>query len=140
MGELSERERNFLARLDRTQRVATWFGIAFALLGALYIAWAVAIFDYRSDPRTQPAFDAPVARLGFLYDRYQRVIGKIVPETQVERWLLDGMKRGMFFSAGVMVLMLRIYLGTLVLLMGLAALTVVIERRRLLSVIATLRE
>jgi hypothetical protein len=57
----------------------------------------------------------------------------------VEALLLDSMKRGMVFSAGVMVLMLRVYIGTLVLLMGLIALTVVVERRRLLRVIEKLQ-
>lgn len=139
MAELSEREERFLARLSWTQPVASGFGVALALLGAAYVAWAVHLFDYRVDPRTQPSFDGPIAQLAFLYDRYQNILEKITPETEVEGWLLSGIERGMFFSAGVMVMMLRIFIGTLVCLSGLIALTVVVERRRLLRLIQKVR-
>lgn len=135
MAELSDRESAYLARLGRSQPVAAWLGVGLALLGAAYIAWALYLFDYRVDPRTQASFDEPVAELGFLYDRYQKTLDKIIPETQIEGWLLDGLRRGMIFSAGTMVLMLRLYIGTLVCVMGLVALTVVVERRRLLRLV-----
>ena len=138
MPELSPREARLLARVRGGQRWATAVGAVLTVVGAAYVAWAVYLFDYRVDPRTQPSFDGPVARLAFLYDRYQSVLDQVAPETQVERWLVEGMKRGMFFSAGVMVMLLRIYIGTLVCLMGLAALTVVVERRRLLRLIEKL--
>ncbi len=139
MPQLSERELRWLERLDWTQRVATGVGLLLAVLGAAYMAWAVYLFDYRVDPRTQSSFDGPVSELAFLYDGYQRTLDKITPETPVEQMLMEGAKRGMYFSAGTMVMMMRIYVGTLVCLMGLVALTVVIERRRLLRVIAKLQ-
>lgn len=114
-------------------------GLVLAALGVAYLIWGIYLFDGRVDPRDQPSFDRPIARMAFLYDRYQRTLDKIRPETSVEALLLDSMKRGMVFSAGVMVLMLRVYIGTLVLLMGLIALTVVVERRRLLRVIEKLQ-
>ena len=139
MSELSERERRFLERLDFTQRVATGVGLFLTLAGAAYVAWAVYLFDWRVDPRTQQSFDGPIAELAVLYDRYQKILDRVTPETQTEQWMLDGVRRGMFFSAGTIVMLLRIYLGTLVCLMGLVALTVVVERRRLLLLIRKLQ-
>jgi len=135
MPELPERDRVLLARVSRGQRGATIAGIVLTLAGVCYVSWGVYLFDYRVDPRTQPSFDGPVADLAFLYDRHQRILDNIKPETDVEKLLLQGVKRGMYFSSGVMVMMLRIYIGTLVSLMGLVALTVVVERRRLLRMI-----
>ena len=137
--ELSERERGFLERLSWTQRAATGVGGVLTLAGAAYIAWAVYLFDWRVDPRTQASFDGPIAQLAFLYDRHQTILDKIIPETQVEKFLIDSVRRGMNFSAGTMVMMLRMYLGTLICLMGLVALTVVVERRRLLRMIRKLQ-
>ena len=139
MAELSLPEAAFLARLDRTQKIAAWLGVLLALLGAAYIAWALYLFDWRVDPRTQASFDGPIAQLAFLYDSYQNTLDKIQPQTQVERWLIAGVRRGMIFSAGTMVMMLRIYIGSLVCLMGLVSLTVVVERRRLLRLVEKLR-
>ena len=135
MAELSERERAFLDRLQWTQPLAAGLGVVLTLLGIAYVVWACWVFDPRADPREQTSFDGPIARLGFLYDSYQRTIDKIKPESSVEGLLLDLMKSGTFFSAGIMVLMMRLYIGTLVCLMGLIALTVVVERRRLLRLI-----
>ena len=140
MSGLSEREERYLAKVGRGQRAATWIGIVLALAGGTYMAWAVFVFDYREDPRTQITFDRPVAQIAFMYDRYERLLGKIRPETSIEALLLDSMKAGMRFSSGIMVLLMRIYVGTLVLLMGLVALTVVVERRRLLRLIAKLQD
>jgi hypothetical protein len=139
MQRLSETDTRWLERLDWTQRVATWVGLVLAVLGAAYVGWGIYLFDYRVDPRTQSSFDGPVSQLAFLYDSYQRTLDKITPETPVEQMLMEGAKRGMYFSSGVMVMMMRIYVGTLVCLMGLVSLTVVMERRRLLRVIAKLQ-
>ena len=43
-------------------------------------------------------------------------------------------------SVGVMVLLLRIFFGTIALVMGFAMVTVVVERARLLAMIRQLRE
>ncbi len=137
--ELSNRERGFLERLRWTQRIATALGVVLTLVGACYVAWAVYLFDWRVDPRTQVSFDGPIAELAFLYDRYQTILDDVNPQTPVEEFLLDSLRRGMNFSAGTMVMMLRIDLGTLICLMGLVSLTVVVERRRLLRVIRKLQ-
>lgn len=140
MEPFTPREQAWLDGRPRAQRWATRFGIGLTLLGTLYVAWAVWIYDYRVDPRTQPAFDRPVAALAHLYDGYERILNQIRPETPTEKILLESMQRGMYFSAGTLVLLMRLFLGTLIALSGLVALTVVVERHRLLVLIRKLQD
>ncbi len=136
---LAEKDERLLARLGWTQRAATAFGIVLTLAGAAYVTWALVSFDPRADPREQPAFDRPIARLAFLYHTYQGILDHILPETDTEKILLSSMKHGMNFSAGIVVMLVRLLIGSLVCMSGLVALTVVVERRRLLRMIAVLR-
>ncbi len=137
--ELDARQERLLARLPRSQRWATAVGISLTLFGTLYAVWGIWMFDYRIDPRTQWGFDRPVTALAHMYDGYERILAQIRPETPTEKVLLDSMRRGMFFSTGTLVLMMRLFLGTLIALAGLVALTVVVERHRLLAMIYRLR-
>ena len=57
-----------------------------------------------------------------------------------DKRLLRALARNMNFSSGVMVLLLRIFFGTIALVMGFAMVTVVVERARLLAMIRQLRE
>ena len=109
-------------------------GLGRLLLGSLYLGFAVLSFDPRAAP-TESALDGPVARIGRLFQGYQRVMDQIKPETPTEALLLEALDRNMNFSGGVMLLMLRVFLGTLVVVGGLIALTVFVERERLLRVI-----
>jgi hypothetical protein len=68
------------------------------------------------------------------------MVESAVPQTPTEERLLRGLARNLNFSAGVMVLLLRIFFGTLAVVTGLAIMTVVVERARLLAMIQTLRE
>jgi hypothetical protein len=140
MEPLAERELRMLARLPRSQRWATRVGIALTLLGTLYAVWAVLVFDYNVDPRTQASFDRPVSELAHLYDGYERILRQIRAETATEEVLIETLRRGMYFSAGTLVLLMRLFLGTLIALSGLIALTVVVERHRLLALIRKLRQ
>ena len=115
-------------------------GALLALIGAAYLFWGVTRFDPMADPRENPGFDWPVARLAFLFERGQLMVDRAVPQTAMEGRLLRGMSRNMNFSAGVMVLLLRIFFGTLALVSGFAIMTVVVERARLLALIRHLRE
>ena len=139
MAELTERQAGWLERLGRGQRSSTWLGRALLLAGIGYIAFAVAIFDPRADPREQSSWDRPVAELAELYSPYRPIIRAIRPQTDVEHLLLQGVKHNLAFSTGVMILLVRILIGTILCLSGMAALTVVVERRRLLALIAHLR-
>ena len=135
MAELTEKQAARLAGVKRGQRVSSALGLALALLGAAYAVWAIKTFDPRADPREQPRWDRPVAALADLYGPYRPILNAIRPQTDVEQMLHEGVKRNLAFSTGVMILLLRVMIGSLVCIAGLAALTVVVERRRLLELI-----
>jgi hypothetical protein len=138
MNELTRSQAQLLRRLGRTQRWTAVAGLLLVLGGASYAAWGVWRFDPRADPRDNPGFDRPVANLAFLYERYERRLRTIRPETSTEKVLMEGMSRGMNFTAGLLMTLLRLFLGTLTLLSGLVMLTVFVERRRLLVIIGQL--
>lgn len=139
MAELTERQTGWLEGLGRGQRISSVLGGVLLLAGIGYIAFAVASFDPRADPREQPSWDRPVAGLADLYSPYRPILRAIRPQTDVEHLLLDGVKLSLAFSTGIMILLVRILIGTILCLSGMAALTVVVERRRLLALIAQLR-
>lgn len=140
MAELSDRQRGWLATLERTQRLASLFGALMVVLGASYVVWAVAIFDPLADPRDAPRWDKPVAAIAEIYDPYRPILRAIRPATENERVLHEGVTRNLAFSTGIMILLVRTLLGTVMCLGGLAMLTVVVERSRLLKIIGRLRE
>lgn len=140
MAELNRSEDQLFARVARSQKPMAVAGAVVALLGVAYLAWGVARFNPRVDPRQNPGFDWPVARLAFLFDHGRFLVDTAVPRSPTETRLLRGLSRNMDFSAGVMVLLLRSLLGTLALISGLAIMTVVVERARLIAMIRHLRE
>ncbi len=136
--DLPPAEARLLSRLARTQRWTAAAGLALALVGAAYATWGVVRFDPLADPRRDPGFDRPVAKLAFLYASYQGGVERIEPETFTEAALLETLEGGMKFSAGMVLMLVRLFLGTLVALAGCVMMTVVVERRRLLAIIGRL--
>ena len=140
MAEIHESENRLLGRVTRSQKPMAIVGAVLAFLGAAYLIWGVTRFDPGADPRLHPGFDWPVARLAFLFERGQFIVDNALPQTPAETRLLRGLSSNMIFSAGVMVLLLRVLLGTLALVSGFAIMTVVVERARLIAIIRHLRE
>ncbi|MFI5315983.1 MAG: hypothetical protein ACHQ6T_09785 [Myxococcota bacterium] len=140
MGALEDEQTTFLARVRRRQRLLAVGGAVISLLGAVYLGWAILRFDPRGDPRDRPGFDAPIAELAFIFQRGQLFLEKIEPQTPLEARLLHALGRNMQFSAGIMVLLVRVFVGTLTMLGGMIMLTVVVERERLLRLIKRLQE
>lgn len=138
MAELTDRDQRHLRQMAWMQPAARWVGVVASLAGIAYVAWAVLSFDYRVDPRDKPSFDGPVLKIAAVYDSYSRTLDKIKPETSIEGLLMEQMQAGLRFSTSVMVLMLRLFLGALVLFFGLVSLTVAVERGRLLRLIERL--
>jgi hypothetical protein len=135
-----EKHDQLLRRIARSQRPMAIAGVLLALLGSAYLVWGIARFDPREDPRVNPGFDWPVARLAFIFDRGQQQLERAEAGSPAEQQLRRVLSRNMHFSSGVMVLLLRILFGTLALVSGLAIVTVVVERARLLAMIRHLRE
>ena len=136
---LSTGQQRLLARLGRTQRWAAAAGLLLALSGSVYAGWGLMRFDPRGDPRLDPGFDRPVARLAFLFVSYQGALEYIQPETSTEQFLLGTLQGGMKFGSGLTLMLLRLLIGTIMAVAGFAAMTVVVERRRLLVIIERLR-
>jgi len=137
---LGDIEASFLSRVRRHQRPLAIGGGLLAVAGIAYLAWAILRYDPNADPRLDTGFDRPIAKLGFLFERGLWLVENAEPQTPTEKRLLYGLTRNMQFSAGIMVLLLRIFTGTLTMLAGLIMMTVVVERARLLKLIKRLQE
>ncbi|HKC51771.1 MAG TPA: hypothetical protein VKF60_13320 [Myxococcota bacterium] len=140
MGALEGRESSYLSSVVRRQRPIAIAGAVIALLGAGYLTWAIARYDQHADPRDSPGWDRPIADLAFVFQRGQLRVEKAEAQTPSEARLLRALSRNMQFSAGIMVLQVRMFVGTLALLGGCIMMTVVLERSRLLRLIKRLQE
>ena len=140
MASLEDKQSRFLAGVQRRQKPIAITGALIAVAGALYLAWGVLRFDPRADPRVNPGFDGPVAELAFIFQRGMVIVENAVPQTPSEARMLRALAKNMNFSAGVIVTMMRIFLGTLAMLGGFIMITVAVERARLLRLIAKLQE
>lgn len=140
MAELNEGEVRAFERIASHQKPMAIGGAVLAILGAVYLIWGVSRFDPREDPRVNPGFDWPVARLAFIFDRGRAQLERAEPETKSEQLMVRRVKRNMDFSAGVMVFLLRSFCGTLAFVLGLAMMTVVVERARLIALVRRLKE
>ena len=140
MGALEGTQTTFLARVRRSQLPIAIGGAIISLLGAAYIGWAILRVDPHGDPRDHPGFDGPIAELAFIFQRGQLILEHAQPQTPFEAHLQRALGRNMQFSAGVMVLLVRIFVGTLAMLGGMIMMTVVVERARLLRLIKRLQE
>jgi hypothetical protein len=140
MGALEGDQATFLARVRRHQRLLAIGGALISLFGAAYLAWAILRFDPHGDPRDHPGFDGPIAELAFIFQRGQLILENAEPQTPGEARLMHELGRNMQFSAGIMVLLVRVFVGTLAMLGGMIMMTIVVERARLLRLIERLQE
>lgn len=139
LSPLSERQERYLARVVGSQRPVQVAGLVLALLGSAYVAWGVFEFDPRRDPTGERSFDRPIAQVGELLAGYRAALRRVPTDTAGEAFLMSELHSQTRVSASIAVLLLRILVGTLVLVAGLICLTVSVERARLLALIATLR-
>jgi hypothetical protein len=135
-----ETDAGFVERVRKSQRPFMIAGIVLALAGAAYLTWAIARYNPRLDPRDDPGFDRPIAQIAFLFEAHQaRLEQRVDDATPREIGLMRGLLMNMAFSAGMMVLLVRVFIGTILLVSGLSIMTVVVERARLLAVIHRLK-
>ena len=135
---MDPRHARFVRSLRRSERGSIALGCVLVVLGGGYAGWALARFDPRAEIAQHMSFDRPVSALGRVFDPYNVLLRVVKPKTELESTLLRTLQRSNDFSVGIMITLLRVFLGTLALVMGMVALTVVVERRRLLRVIDTL--
>ena len=136
---LDARQERYLASVVGHQRRVRVVGLVLALAGATYVAWGVLQFDPARDPTGERAFDRPIAQVGELLARYRAALQRLPTDTPSEAFLMSELESQTRVTASVAVVLLRIFVGTLVLVAGLICLTVSVERARLLALIATLR-
>jgi hypothetical protein len=139
LSALDARQERYLGRVTRSQRRVQVAGFVLALIGASYVGWAVYHFHPERDPTAEHAFDRPIARMGQLLSRYRAALRRLPPQTAQEKFLISELHGQTRITAAVAVLLLRMFVGTLVVVAGLICLTVAVERHRLLALIATLR-
>jgi len=139
MAEISERQERLIRQVTRTDRPILIWGCVLMLIGCAYGAWGAIRFNPRAPLTAHVSFDRPVSQLALLYRPYQRIIALAQPRSDLEGMLKTGLEANIAFSMGLTMTLIRVFAGLLVLVMGMVALTVRMERRRLLSVIHTLR-
>lgn len=141
MTPLTDRQLSLLACLPKQQRLARVAGVLLALVGIVYIAWAITRFDIGVDPAKDIGFDAWITTpIATVYDGRRDGLERFAPRTDREQYLSRTHSRGMNFSGSLMLLGFRITLGLMPLLLGLTALTVYVERARLLRIVTALRD
>lgn len=139
MAALSERDAKLIARMERSERPTLIWACLLLVLGLSYGAWGALRFNPRAPIEQHMSFDRPISSLGRIYDPYTPFLRLAKPDTDVEAILLAAIKGNMAFGVGVMVTLMRVFLGILVAVMGMVALSVRLERRRLLDVIARIQ-
>ncbi len=138
MADLDPRQQRRVAAVLRNQWRLKAFGAVLALLGVAYALFGFAKFELGRNPAG--AFDRPIAELGNVLGGYQGGLDGMQTSTELEVFLIKQLHFQTDVTASVMALLLRLYVGTLMLLAGLILLTVSIERGKLLALIQRLRE
>ena len=141
MRELNRRQRKLLAGFARNQRYALVSGLLLCCIGVAYIVWAVLRFDPLADPARDRAFDAPLTqRIATLHSGLARQLDRHHFQTEGERVLAWQLRRSVHFSVGLLVAGYRAVLGLLAVVLGLATLTILMERRQLMKIIHILQD
>lgn len=138
MAELDARQERSLGSVIRNQRALQVAGAVLVLLGGAYLYFGFSRYELGREPGD--SFDRPIASLGRVFAGYQHGLQKMQTSTELETFLIEQVRFQTDVTASVTVLLVRLYVGTIVLTAGLMLLTVSVERRRLLALIRTLRE
>jgi hypothetical protein len=136
---LHDRDARTLARVRRRQRPVLIVGTLLFLLGGLYSLWAVDRLHGTPAIDEINAFDRPIAALaGRVVDQQAR-LSRVQPVTPVERALLDELRAQADLNGRLLLVVLRLLMGSIVLTVGLALLASAFAQRPLLSIFKRLR-
>lgn len=131
---LHERDARTLARLRAIQRPMILVGAVLFLLGALYMLWAVDRLHSTPAADEPAAFDRPIARLARLVGAAQERLSRAHPTTPLERSLLQELRAQFDLTGRLMLLVLRLLIGSIVVTAGLALLATTFAQRPLLGI------
>jgi hypothetical protein len=133
---LTARDHRLVRQARARGRWTLALGLALAIAGGLYLLWAV-----RQIERPGPlgaGFDRPIARLGALGEPRLRAIEQVPPRTERERALMDELAVQTRLSARLLVLVLRVVIGSAALTGGLLLVVAALSERPLLRIIVAL--
>ncbi len=131
---LHDRDARTLARLRALQNPLLIVGALLFLLGAGYMLWSVDRLHGTPAAAEPDAFDRPIARLARLTSGVQERIGRVEPVTRVEQALLEELRAQIDLSGRLLLLVLRLLIGSIVATAGLALLATTFAQRPLLGI------
>ena len=131
---LHERDARTLARLRAGQRWLLAAGFVLFLLGAGYMFWATQRLHSTAASDEPGAFDRPVAGLGRLTAGVERRLGQARPVSALERSLLAELRSQVDLNGRLLILVLRLLIGSVVATAGLALLATTFAQRPLLGI------
>ena len=131
---LHERDARTLARLRAMQNALLLVGALLFVAGAVYMLWSVDRLHGTPAAAEADAFDRPIARLARLTSGVQERLGRVRPVTRVEQALLDELRAQTDLTGRLLLLVLRLLIGSVVATAGLALLATTFAQRPLLGI------
>ncbi len=136
---LDAQQLRLLAALPRDQRRSRLLGGALTLIGTAYLMLAIVSFDPRRPASEAEGLDASLtAPILAHYAATEGLLGRMKPATFTEWSLSNWLGAQARTSGALLVLAFRGFLAMVCLLLGLAMLTVTVERARLLRIVHAL--
>jgi hypothetical protein len=131
---LHERDARTLARLRACQRPMLIVGALLFLLGVAYMLWAVDRLHSTPAAAEPQAFDRPIAGLARLVAGAQERLGRVQPGTALETSLVDELRKQTDITGRLLLLVLRLLIGSMITTGGLALLATTFAQRPLLGI------
>jgi hypothetical protein len=131
---LHDRDARTLARLRAAQRWLLAAGTLLFLLGAGYMFWSVQRLHSTPAAAEPEAFDRPIAGLGRLVGAVEQRLSRAEPATPLERSLLAELRAQVDLTGRLLLLVLRLLIGSIVATAGLALLATTFAQRPLLAI------
>jgi hypothetical protein len=131
---LHDRDARTLARLRAIQRPMLLLGTVLFLAGAFYMLWAVNRLHSTTAAEEPTAFDRPIAGLARLIGAAQERLSRADPSTQLERALLAELRAQLDLSGRLLLLVLRLLVGSVVVMAGFGLLATTFAQRPLLGI------
>lgn len=131
---LHDRDARTLARLCSRQSRLLGAGALLFLLGAAYMFWAVGRLHSTPAAGEAGAFDRPIAGLARLVGAVDERLSRAAPVTALERSLLAELRAQVDLTGRLLLLVLRLLIGSVVATAGLALLATTFAQRPLLGI------
>lgn len=135
---LHDRDARTLVRLGAAQRPMLVAGTALLVLGALYMLWAVNRLHSTPAAAEPGAFDRPIAGLARLVAGVQERLDHTQPATPLERSLVEELRERTDLTGRLLLLVMRLLIGSMLATAGLGLLATAFAQRPLLDIVRRL--